>query len=135
MAVSQFLVENTSWPSPSPPGILGWVGPVGSPGEDEGRAPGPGCRLGENVGASSSTPFWLPTFQERLEGRPPWEAPAWVPEPPGVGEAWSTLGPAGFWSPSGLGQLVWSLLARLLAFLVSGNLGPGSGGGPGGLDS
>lgn len=47
-AVSQFLVENTSWPSPSPPGILGWVSPVGSPGEDEGRAPGPGCRPGEN---------------------------------------------------------------------------------------
>lgn len=126
MAISQFLVKNTSWASPSPLGILRWVGIVGSPGEDQGRAPGPGCWLGENGVPLRSTPFWLPAFQERLEGGPPCEPAPWSQSHLGRGGL-VHLGPAGFWSPSGLGQLAWPLLARLLAFLVSGNLGPGWG--------
>lgn len=73
-----------------------------------------------------STPFWLPAFQESLEGGPPWEAPARVPEATWGQGGLSTLGPAGFWPPQGWGQLAWPLLARLLAFLVLA-LGPGWG--------
>ena len=57
MAVSEFLVENTLWPSPSPTRRPGMGLSSEVPGEGCGRASGPGCWLGENVGASPRYPI------------------------------------------------------------------------------